>query len=316
MNVYLYALGGMAVVSIMLIIYAFWPKPTQDDDIIKRRMIGRRGQSAMQELRRQAKESVAKKVMDAVAPMAIRSSMKNDAAQMSKLRMKLATAGLRTESAPTTFLASKTMMAVVLGLVAATYVWAKGATLESAIGITMIGAGLGFLAPNIWLSSAVSKRQEKIRNGLPDTLDMMVISVESGLGLDAAFQRVGDEMKKVHPTLSEELQLVTLESQMGIPRSEALANMGTRTGLDEVRSLVAIINQAERFGTSIAKALRNQSDALRVKRRQAAEERAQKTTVKLMAPLILFIFPAILVVLAGPAALKMIEALGNTPGLL
>ena len=103
---------------------------------------------------------------------------------------------------------------------------------------------------------------------------------------------------------------------MGITRSEALGNLAARTGLDEVRSLVAIVNQAERFGTSIARALRNQSDALRVKRRQAAEERAQKTAVKLMAPLILFIFPAILVVLAGPAALKMIEALSNTPGLL
>jgi len=315
MNTTIYLLGGMAIVSIMLIIYAFWPKPTKDDDAIKRRMIGRRGQNAMQELRRQAKESVAKKVMDAVAPIAIRSSMKNDVAQMSKLRMKLAMAGLRSESAPTTFLASKTVMAVLLGLAAATFVWAKGTTLQNAVGITMIGVGLGFLAPNLWLSSAVSKRQEKIRNGLPDTLDMMVISVESGLGLDGAFQRVGDEMKKVHPTLSEELQLVTLESQMGIPRSEALTNLSTRTGLDEVRSLVAIINQTERFGTSIAKALRNQSDALRVKRRQAAEERAQKTTVKLMAPLILFIFLAILVVLAGPAALKMIEALGNTPGL-
>ncbi len=110
--------------------------------------------------------------------------------------------------------------------------------------------------------------------------------------------------------------IVTLESQMGIPRSEALVNLTVRTGLDEVKSLVAIINQAERFGTSIARALRNQSEALRTKRRQAAEERAQKTTVKLMAPLILFIFPAILVVLAGPAALKMIETLGNTPGLL
>lgn len=315
MNVYYYALGGMAVLSIMLIIYAFWPKPTQDDDTIQRRMTGRRAQHAMQELRRQAKESVAKRVLDTVAPIAIRSLMKNDAVQMSRLRMRLAMAGLRTESAPTTFLASKTVMAVFLGVAAAAYVWAKGTHLENAIGITMIGVGVGFLAPNIWLSSAVSKRQEKIRNGLPDTLDMMVISVEAGLGLDAAFQRVGDEMKKVHPTLSEELQLVTLESQMGIPRSEALCNLGIRTGLDEVRSLVAIINQTERFGTSIAKALRNQSDALRVKRRQAAEERAQKTTVKLMAPLILFIFPAILVVLAGPAALKMIEALGNTPGL-
>ncbi len=316
MNIYLYALAGMVVVSIMLITYAFWPKTTPDDDSIKRRMRGRRSQDPLQELRAQAEESVAKKVLDAVAPIAIRSSMKNDVAQMSKLRMNLAMAGLRLENAPMLFLASKTVMAVLLGLGAVAYVWAKGMTLENAFGIILIGIGLGFLAPNIWLSSAVSKRKEKIRNGLPDTLDMMVISVESGLGLDAAFQRVGDEMKKVHPVLSEELQLVTLESQMGIPRSEALCNLSARTGLDEVRSLVAIINQAERFGTSIAKALRNQSDALRVKRRQAAEERAQKTTVKLMAPLILFIFPAILVVLAGPAALKMIEALGNTPGLL
>lgn len=180
----------------------------------------------------------------------------------------------------------------------------------------MIGMALGFAAPDFWLSMATSKRAETIRNGLPDTLDLLVISVESGLGLDAAFQRVGDEMRLVHPALSEEIQIVTLESQMGIPRSEALMNLAQRTGIDEVRSLVAIINQAERFGTSIARALRNQSDALRTKRRQAAEERAQKTTVKLMAPLILFIFPAILVVLAGPAALKMIETLSNTPGLL
>jgi len=316
MNATMYVLGAMAVVSIMLIIYAFWPKPTEDDEAIKRRMTGRRAQSAVQEMRRQAKESVAKRVLDTLTPMAIRPSMKNDAAQMSKLRMKLATAGLRSETAPTTFLASKTMMAVLVGIAAAAYVWAKGTHLENAIGITMIAAGVGFLAPNMWLSSAIAKRGEKIRNGLPDTLDMIVISVESGLGLDAAFQRVGDEMKKVHPVLAEELQLVTLESQMGIPRAEALCNLSTRTGLDEVRSLVAMINQTERFGTSIAKALRNQSDALRVKRRQAAEERAQKTTVKLMAPLILFIFPAILVVLAGPAALKMIEALSKTPGLL
>jgi tight adherence protein C len=312
----MYLLGGMAVVGVMLIVYAFWPKPTEDDEAIKRRMTGRRAQSAVKEMRRQAKESVAKRVLNTLTPMAIRPSMKNDAAQMSKLRMKLSTAGLRSETAPTTFLASKTMMAVLVGMAAAAYVWAKGTHLENAIGIVMIAAGLGFLAPNMWLSSAISKRGEKIRNGLPDTLDMLVISVESGLGLDAAFQRVGDEMKKVHATLAEELQLVTLESQMGIPRSEALGNLSTRTGLDEVRSLVAMINQTERFGTSIAKALRNQSDALRIKRRQAAEERAQKTTVKLMAPLILFIFPAILVVLAGPAALKMIEALSKTPGLL
>jgi len=312
----LYLFGGMIVVSIVLIAYALWPKSKDDGEAVKRRMTGTRAQDAVAAVRKQAKESVAKKVMNTVAPIAARKSTTQNAEEMSKLRSRLATGGFRSETAPTTFLASKTIMAVILAIAAVAYMWAKGSPTMNSIGITLIAAGAGFLAPDLWLSSAISKRSEAIRQGLPDTLDLMVITVESGLGLDAAFQRVGDEMKHVHPILAEELQLVTLESQMGIPRSEALTNFASRTGIEESRSLVAIINQAERFGTSIARALRNQSDALRVKRRQAAEERAQKTTVKLMAPLILFIFPAILVVLAGPAALKMIETLSNTPGLL
>jgi tight adherence protein C len=306
----------MVVASIVLIIYSVWPSKGDETDTVKRRMSGRRAQDNLADLRKQAKDSVAKKVVDSVAPIAVRSATRADAAQMSKLRMKLSNAGYRDDSAVTTFLASKSIAAALGGIGAAAYVWANGTPIHNAIGIVMIGAGLGFLAPELWLSSARQKRAECVRRGLPDTLDMLVISVESGLGLDAAFQRVGDEMNKVHPVVAEELQLVTLESQMGIPRSEALSNFATRAGIDEARSLVAIVNQAERFGTSIARALRNQSDALRLKRRQAAEEKAQKTTVKLMAPLILFIFPAILVVLAGPAALKMIEALSNTPGLL
>ena len=315
----LYLLAGLIVASVGLIMYALWPKAQDEDDTIKRRMTGRRaaaGPSSVTDIRKRAKESVAKRVLNKMAPMAIRPMMKQDAEQMSRLRVKLAMAGFRGDATPTTFLASKTTMAVVVGLAALGFAIAKGYGMANLLGVTLTGAGVGFLAPDLWLSSAKAKRQEMIRSGLPDTLDLLVITVESGLGLDAAFQRVGDEMKHVHAALSEELQLVTLESQMGIPRAEALGNLSTRTGVDEVRSLVAIVNQAERFGTSIAKALRNQSDALRVKRRQAAEERAQKTTVKLMAPLILFIFPAILVVLAGPAALKMMEALGNTPGLL
>lgn len=311
-----YILGGLLVLSFVLVVYALWPKPDEKASAIKRRVSGRRADSEVSAIRKKAKESVAKKVMNTVAPIAIRPAMAQDVESMSKLRTKLATAGFRNESGPTTFLASKTVVAVCLGLAAAAFAWAKGYSLANATGIVLLGAGIGFLGPDLWLSSAMSKRKEKIRNGLPDVLDMLVISVESGLGLDAAFQRVGDEMRLVHGALAEELQLVTLESQMGVPRADALRNLTLRTGLDEVRSLVAIINQAERFGTSIARALRNQSEALRIKRRQAAEERAQKTTVKLMAPLILFIFPAILVVLAGPAALKMIEALSNTPGLL
>jgi len=312
----LYLLGGLVVVSVSLVIYALWPKDQEETNAIKRRMKGRSALDNISVLRKKAKESVAKRVMDKVAPLAVRPVMMNNAENMSKLRTKLASAGYRSDTAPTTFLASKTVVAVLIGLAAVAYVWAKSVTPFNAFGIVMLAAGIGFLMPDFWLSSAMSSRQEKIRHSLPDTPDLLVISVESGLGLDAALQRVGDEMRDVHPVLSEEMQMVTLESQMGIPRSEALTNLSTRTGVEEVRSLVSIVNQAERFGTSIARALRNQSNALRVKRRQAAEERAQKTTVKLMAPLILFIFPAILVVLAGPAALKLIETLKNTPGLL
>ncbi len=307
----IYMIGGMLMLAIVLITFALWPRSKGDGDAIKRRMAGRSAQSNIARVRQQAKESVAKRVMDKVTPIAVRPSMVTNAEEMSKLRIKLTTAGFRSEKAPMTFLASKTVVAMLLGLAVAAYCWAKGTPVQTAVGGVMLGAGFGFLAPNLWLRSATQKRMDQIRKGLPDTLDMLVISVESGLGLDAAFQRVGDELRKVHPTLSEELQLVTLESQMGIPRSEALGNFATRTGLEESRSLVGVINQAERFGTSIAAALRRQSQALRIKRRQAAEEKAQQTTVKLMFPLICFIFPAILVVLAGPAALKMIEMFTN-----
>ena len=189
------------------------------------------------------------------------------------------------------------------------YAWMKGEPMLNAAGIVLFGAAIGFMIPNTWLGMAVNKRKGLISQGLPDCLDLMVISVESGLGLDAALQRVSDEMTRVHPALAEEFQIVTRESQMGIPRSEALSNCAKRTGVEAIQSLVAIINQAERFGSSVARALRNQSAALRVKRRQIAEEKAQKTAVKLMAPLILFIFPAIMVVIGGPAMLKMYDVL-------
>ena len=183
------------------------------------------------------------------------------------------------------------------------------------LGIGAFGAGLGFMLPNGWLSMAASGRRQKLRYGLPDTLDLMVVSVESGLALDAAIKRVGEEMATVHPELSEEMRIATMETQMGIPRAEALENMARRCGVDEMRSLVSVVLQAEKFGTSIAKALRNQADSIRTKRRQAAEERAQKTAVKLMIPLVLFIFPAMGVVLGGPAVLKMIQALKDHPSL-
>jgi tight adherence protein C len=237
--------------------------------------------------------------------------LSKDQDRVSMLRVKLSNAGFRRNNAPTLFLASKTVLAGGFALGALVWMVSTGRSFGDVVLWTVGAGGIGFMAPNYWLTVATRKRGEKVRNGLPDSMDLMVISVESGLALDAAIQRVGDEMRHVHPELSEEMQLVTHESQMGIPRAEALENMALRTGIPEIKSLVAVITQAEKFGTSVAKALRNQAEALRVKRRQAAEEAAQKTTVKLMLPLILFIFPAIFVVLVGPAALQLADTFGN-----
>ena len=301
----------MIAVSVAMIAYSLMPRKRDEQETILRRMSGRRATDETALLRKQAKESVAKKMVRKVAPLATRPVMPKNAEEMSRLHVKLANAGMRRDNATTLFLASKTMFAVLFAVVALLLTWAKGSNLQHVGSWAVFATAAGFMAPNVWLIMAVRRRSDEIRKGLPDSLDLLVISVESGLALDAAIQRVGDEMKNVHPTLSDEFQIATLESQMGIPRAEALDNMATRTGVPEVRSLVSVVNQAERFGTSIARTLRIQADALRVKRRQAAEERAQKTTVKLMLPLVLFIFPAIFVVLAGPAALRIIDMMGS-----
>ena len=312
----IYLLAALAVGSIIMIVYAVWPSSRDNEATIKRRIVGTTKKDDVTDIRRRAKASMASQVANRIAPLAMRPVMPTNPDEMSKLRLKLAQAGFRRDNAATMFLASKTAMALLAAVVGGLYVYMNGSTFGKGAGIVVFATAMGFMAPNLWLSMAAGKRIEQIKNGIPDSLDLMVISVESGLALDAAIQRVGDEMRQVHPILAEELQIVSMESQMGIPRAEALDNLANRSGVPEMRSLVAIVNQAERFGTSIAKALRTQADTLRVKRRQAAEERAQKTTVKLMAPLILFIFPAILVVLAGPAGLKMARTLADNPALM
>lgn len=305
----------MVVVSVALIAYALLPRRRDEQEAIRRRMSGKRGDNELKALREQARESVTKKMVEAVAPIATVPVMPKNAEELSKLNLKLSNAGFRQENASSIFLASKTIMAILFTIVGLIYTWGRGDDLQHIAGWTVCLLAAGFMGPNLWLRMAADRRGEQVRNGLPDSLDLLVISVESGLALDAAIQRVGDEMKNVHPILSEEFQIAALETQMGIPRAESLNNMAARTGVAEVKSLVSIVNQAERFGTSIASALRNQADALRVKRKQAAEERAQKTTVKLMVPLIMFIFPAIFIVLAGPAALRLISTLGGNPNL-
>jgi tight adherence protein C len=225
------------------------------------------------------------------------------------LRVRLMNAGFRSDSAVSVYQGLRLVCLVAL-LVPATggFLWLSGFTLASAWKIMLFGC-LGFYLPQVTLAFLRSSRQKEIFLTLPDALDLLVVCVESGLGLDAAMRKVTDEMKTHAKVLCEELALANLQMQMGRPRREVLHDLGVRTGVDDVRSLAAILIQADRFGSSIAQALRVQSDAMRVRRRQLAEEKAAQVAVKLIFPLVLFIFPAIFVVLVGPAAIQIQKTL-------
>lgn len=175
--------------------------------------------------------------------------------------------------------------------------------------IPAIALVLGYLVPDILLTWRVRVRQHHLRQGLPDALDLLVICVEAGLGLDQALMKVSQDMRITHHELSEELQLVNLEMRIGKSRIEALRELARRTGLDDIKSLVAMLIQTERFGTSIAQSLRVFSDDMRTKRRQRAEEMSAKTSVKMVPPLVFFIFPALMVVILGPAVLMLMRQL-------
>jgi tight adherence protein C len=181
--------------------------------------------------------------------------------------------------------------------------------------LLMVGIGaFGFFLPRFGLKRMITKRQHRITLGLPDALDLTVICVEVGLGLDQALQRVGQDLHHAHPELSDELHLVTLEMRAGKPRAEALRNLSERTGVDDIRGLVATLIQTDRFGTSVAQALRVHSDSLRTERRQRAEEQAAKTTIKMVVPLVLFVLPSIIFVTLGPAVIMLVRTLSPATG--
>lgn len=173
-------------------------------------------------------------------------------------------------------------------------------------GLAAIG---GYILPDFWLTWRIRRRQHRLQLGMPDALDLLLVCVEAGLGLDQALLRVGEELKIVHRELSEELQIVSMEMRVGKTRIEALRDLATRTGLDDIKSLVAMLIQTDRFGTSIAQSLRVHSDNLRTKRRQRAEEAAAKTPVKMVPVLVFFIFPALFVTILGPAVIGLAKQL-------
>jgi tight adherence protein C len=224
--------------------------------------------------------------------------------EVSVIQKRLIRAGYRKNSDLNVFYASKVLTPVTLALLST----ATGMYNYGPIFVYALAFGLGFLLPDFWLGNRIAARQLKIRLGLPQALDLMVICIEAGLSIDQAMVRVADELQISAPELSDELSLVNLEQRAGRPRADAWRNLAERTDVDTVRALIAMLIQADQFGTSVAKSLRIHSDTLRTQRRQQAEEQANKTTVKLVFPLALFIFPSLFVVALGPSLIAMAES--------
>jgi tight adherence protein C len=225
--------------------------------------------------------------------------------EKNSLKIKMANAGFRSDSAAAVYQGIRVVCLATFLLPALFFFLLKDGFTMKSIQWTVILGGMGFYLPQMALYHLRTTRQKEIFLTLPDALDLLVVCVESGLGLDAALRKVTEEMKGHAKVICEEFSLANLQLQMGRPRREVLHDLGVRTGVDDVRSLAAILIQADRFGSSIAQALRVQSDSMRVRRRQRAEEKAAKTAVQLIFPLVLFIFPAIFVVLVGPAAIQI-----------
>ncbi len=229
--------------------------------------------------------------------------------EQSQLKIRLANAGFRSDSAVAVYLGLRVAVLIgflLLGL--GIFLPKYGLTLDAFKPLILFG-GIGFYLPSVVLWFLRKQRQDAIFLSLPDALDLLVVCVESGLGLDAAMRKVCDEMKDHAKVIAEEFALANFQLQMGRPRREVLHDLGVRTGVDDVRSLAAILIQADRFGSSIAQALRVQSDSMRTRRKQLAEEKAAKTAVQLIFPLVLFIFPGIFVVLVGPAAISIMKTM-------
>lgn len=227
----------------------------------------------------------------------------------SRLRRELVWAGLRGASAPQVFVGAKIALALggLLGFAALNAL--RTEPVRTGIPMAALVIGLGFFLPNLWLRSRVTARQTQLDRSLPDALDLLVTCVEAGLGLDAALQRVSDEIALAHPLLSKELRLVFLEVKAGIPRIAAFRRMAERTGAPELRSLSATLAQTELFGTSVGSALRVQADGIRVRRMHRAEEKAAYVSVKMSLPLVLCILPCVFAVVLGPAIVNMADRL-------
>lgn len=254
---------------------------------------------------KESKKDMLARVFEQASPAVAKHLQPKTVAEVGKLKSRLSEAGFRTEGASGVFLTVKVFTA--LG-----GVFLAGGFTAMTLGLgtpvllrAVLGGGIAFFLPELVLDFLRSSRKKQITLGLPDALDLLVVSVEAGLGLDQGIKKVSDEMQTSYRVLSDELQLSTLHLQMGRARGSVLQDLGNRTGVEDLRTLASLLIQADKFGSGVAQALRVQSESMRIKRQQIAEEKAAKTAVKLIFPLVLFIFPGVFVVLVGPAAIQM-----------
>lgn len=223
--------------------------------------------------------------------------------EISVVQRRLIRAGYRKDTAVKLFYGAKILIPFALCLICLV----TGVAHYSSFFVYILALGIGFLLPDFWLGNRISARQARIRRGLPDVLDLLIICIEAGLSLDQATARTAEELNMAQPAICDELIIVVLEQRAGCPRADAWKHFADRTEVESVRNLVSVLAQSEKFGTSIAKTLRVHSDTLRTQRRQKIEEQAAKTSVKLVFPLVLFIFPSLFLVTLGPAAIVMME---------
>lgn len=236
--------------------------------------------------------------------------------EKSSLRTRFMNAGWRNPAAPSLYFASKTGLALLLPALIAPFLFLYGSGLGGGkvLAVLLLGAALGYYAPNVALARIIARRRREIFETIPDALDLLTVCVEAGLSLERALVKVAGEIHIKSVTLAQELQLVLMEMRAGFSKEKALRNFALRSGVDDVDTLVAMLIQSERFGTSVGDSLRVYSDNLRHKRRMAAQEAAARVGLKLLFPLIFCIFPTLLMVLLGPAALQISRTLGALPG--
>ena len=238
-------------------------------------------------------------------------SLPSEGWENSKLRLRFINAGFRGETAPLVYFATKSLLTLITPALASLYlgIALPGAEAKVYMMVLLFAAAFGYFLPNILLGRIVFYRKREIFENFPDAIDLMTVCVEAGLGMDAALARVGEEMRMKSRILADELHLVNLELRAGSSRERALRNLALRTDVEEVDSLVAMLVQSDRFGTSVAESLRVHSDSLRTKRRLRAEEKAATIPTKLLFPMLFFIFPSMLLVLLGPAYISIARVL-------